>query len=139
MKRDKAIFLMLAGVAAGCKSTRDFGLQEDRVDKTRRLIEKAVPDGERSKVMLAVVDSLQREVEGIETRALALRDQIVEMNRNYDVSRPEMEQLYSRLGGLTVQLGNAAKRHSLELRALCSQAEWRQIAAHKTESVHFTF
>ena len=137
MKRDKAIFLMLAGVAAGCKSTRDFGLQEDRVDKTRRLIEKAVPDGEQRKAMLAVVDSLQREMEGIETRALTLRDQIVEMNRNYDVSRPEMEPLYSRLGGLTVQLGNAA--NSLELRALCSQAEWRQIAAHKTESVHFTF
>ena len=89
--------------------------------------------------MLAIVDSLQREVKKVESKALAVRDRLTETNRNYDTSRPELEKLYDKLGELTVQLGNSAKTHSLELRALCSQDEWSTIASHKTEAIHFTF
>lgn len=139
MKRDQSIVLMLAGLLAGCKSTSEFGLNENRMNQTRNLISTTVSDPERSKAMLAIVDSLQRKVREVESKALVVRDRLTEANRNYDTSRPELEQLYAKLGELTVQLGNTAKTHSLELRALCSQEEWGTIAAHKTEALHFTF
>lgn len=139
MRRDEAILLLLSGLAAGCKSTSDFGMNDARQDKTRDAVQAAIADPERKNKMLSVIDALQREAKTIETRAGSLRSQISEANRNYETSRAHLETLYSRLGELTVQFGETAKKHSLELRTLCSQEEWKQIASHKTQAIHFTF
>lgn len=139
MKRDQAILMLLSGLAAGCKSTLDFGMNEVRQDTTRHAVQAAIADPVRKEKMLSVIDALQREAKTIETQALNLRVQISKANRNYETSLARLESYYSRLGELTVQFGDTAKKHSLELRALCSQEEWKQIASHKTQAIHFAF
>ncbi|MDF7822943.1 hypothetical protein P4B35_02880 [Pontiellaceae bacterium B12227] len=139
MKRDHAVLMLLSGLAAGCKSTGDFGMNAARQDQTRNAIQASIASPERRNIMMGVVDVLERDCKTIENRALGLRRQISEANRNYETPRAQLELLYSRLGELTVQFGETVKMRSLELRALCSRDEWKQIASHKTQAIHFTF
>ncbi len=132
--------MLIFGGLAGCQSTEDsFGLNPDRVDKTRAAIQAEIPDAERRHAMLAVVDSFQEDVQKPLKEVKAIRLQIVEANRDYDTPREQLQQLYDELGIQQDRLVRSVKEHGLKLRTHCSEAEWDEIFAHDDKAFEFKY
>ncbi len=132
--------MLIFGGLAGCQSTEDsFGLNPDRVDKTRAAIQLEIPDAERRQALLTVVDSFQADVHKILEEAKAIRVQIVEANRDYDTPREQLQQLYDELGIQQDRLVRSVKEHGLKLRTHCSEAEWDEIFAHDDKAFEFKY
>ena len=132
--------LLISSGLAGCKSTEEsFGLNPERVDKTRAAIQAEIPDAERRHAMLAVVDSFPADVQKPLKEIKAIRLQIVEANRDYDTTREQLQQLYDELGILLDRQGKSVKEHSLKLRTFCSEAEWDEIFAHGDKAFEFKY
>ena len=131
--------LALASLA-GCKSSeKSFGLNSERLDKTRAAIQVEIPDAERQQALLAVVADFEMETQSIVDEVTALRAKIVEANRDYDTTREQLQKLYDGIGVQLERLGNATKEYRFKLRELCSEAEWDEIFDHDDDAVEFKF
>jgi len=140
MKNRIIMGVMLISVGlVGCKSKDSFGLNPERIDKTRAAIRSEIPDSERRQAMLAVVDSFDVEAQKIIGEVKAIRLQIVEANRDYDTTRDQLQQMYDEIGVQQGRLGKAVKEHSLKLRTLCSETEWDEIFAHGDKAFEFKY
>ena len=131
-----AVFLALI---TGCKSTDSTGLNPERVDEARAIIESTIEEPERRTTMMAIVDSMEIQVTGIGAEVTELRLQIVEANQDYDTTRADLELLYAELGKRAERLVATVKEHSLELRGHCSESEWAQLTNTKTQTLEFRF
>ena len=124
----------------GCKSAeKAFGLNPERIDKTRATIASEIPDAERQQAMLAVIADFEKEALAISDEVTALRAKIVEANRDYDTTREQLQKLYDGLGVQLERLGSTTKEYSLKLRTLCSEEEWETVFAHDDDAVNFKF
>ena len=132
------LMLMLV-VLSGCKSKVAFGINTGRVDKTRSAIEKTINEPERRAAILELVDRFEQGAKAASEEAVAIRAQIIEVNRNYDTTREELETLYDELGRLLQKQADTAKQLSMEARKLCTEEEWKKITAHRTDAVNFKF
>lgn len=130
--------LMLTSLT-GCKSKEAFGLNMERVDETRALIQAEIPDADRANNMLAVVDSYEAEAKVLVNEVKAKRSEIVEANRDYDTTREELQNLYDQLGKSLAQLAESAKQHSLKLRSHCSEEEWGEIFDDEDRLINFKY
>lgn len=147
MHKDLLIKTLLFGVMfvwvllflPGCRSKVAIGVNRGRVQTTRSSIEALQTDPERREAMLAVVESFEQSVLAIENEAQETRRQIIELNRDYDTTREELEQLYARLGALMKELGEVVKVNGLAMRELCSEEEWKRIATDKSALIEFSF
>lgn len=138
-KMAMGVLLVTAGLM-GCKSAEtSFGLNPERLDKTRAAILAEIPEVERRQSMLAVVDLFDVETQKIAEDIKGIRQRIVEANRSYDTTREQLQQMYDELGAQLDRLGQTTKEHSLKLRALCSKAEWEAVFAHDDDAVNFNF
>lgn len=134
-------FLVMACAAllAGCSSKVTFGLNMGRVKETRSEIERVIPEKERQVEMQAIVDAYVADAGAIAEEAKALREKVVELNRDYDTPRAEMQAVYDELNGKVEQLIAAAAKHGAELRKLCTKEEWEEIFDHSDDMVNFNY
>ena len=135
-----SVLVVSAGLM-GCKSAADksLGLNPERLDKTRTAIRAEIPDVERRQAMLDGIAAYEVEVQAIFDEVKALRAKIAEVNRDYDTTRGQLQELYDEIGIQLERLGNSVKTHSLKLRKLCSEAEWDKIFKHDGDAVNFKF
>lgn len=133
-----AAALLLAGLY-GCKSKDVFGLNLERVDETRAVIQSEIPDAKRAADMLAVVDAYEADAKAIINDVKATRVEIVEANRKYDTTREDLQKLYDQLSEKLAALAESAKQNSLKLRTLCSEEEWEDIFDHDDRMLNFTY
>ncbi len=125
---------------SGCKSgEKTFGLNPERVDETRHAILSTIREPNRRMTMLAIVDSMQADVKSVEADVVELRQKIAEENRDYDTTREELEVLYAELSSQLKTVTASVTKYSLQLREHCSKSEWKKIASHETEAIHFEF
>lgn len=124
---------------AGCSSKVTFGINRGQVQETMATIEEVIPEPERREALLEIVESYKAEMVKIETEAVALRQEINELNRDFDAPREELEVRYDRLGELTQAFGDTAKVNSLKAKAICSEEEWSKIAPRNLDPFSFTF
>ena len=139
MKFSSILMAVLLALITGCKSTDSTGLNPERVDETRAVIESIIEEPDRRMTMLAVVDSMENKVTDIGAEVTDIRLQIVEANQDYDTTRGDLEVLYTELGKRAERLVATVKKHSLELRMHCSETEWAQLTDTKTQTFDFSF
>ena len=132
-------FFIIALMLAGCRSKVAFGVNRGQIQSTESVIESIIAEPERRDALLQIVDDYKEGVGVIEKEVMILRQEIVELNADYDTPREELEARYSRLGELTEQFGQIAKKYSLKARALCSEDEWKRIAPKKIKPFSFKF
>ena len=123
----------------GCSSKMTFGLNWNRVEKTRSSIDEIIEDPVQRGEMHALVDSYAAKAGKITDDVKAIRLQIVEQNRDYDTTRAELQGLYDQLNDKLGQLLDLARDHSMKLRAMCSAAEWEDIFEHEDDLVNFKY
>lgn len=124
---------------SGCRSKVGFGINRGQIKDTGSVIETVISEPERQAALLKIVENYKQDAGEIEKEAIELRLQIVELNRNYDTTREELDARYSRLAELTKQLGDTVKKYSMQARALCSEDEWKRIAPKKNDPFNFEF
>jgi hypothetical protein len=136
----KLIFLAVSLMSfSGCRSKVAFGVNQGQIKDTRSEIESIIPEPERQEALLKIVEGYKANIVVIEKEAIELRQQVIELNRDYDTSREELELRYARLAELTEQFGNTVKVYSMKARTLCSEEEWKRIAPKKSEPFNFEF
>lgn len=139
MKYMRLIGIVFLVLIAGCKSKGTALLNAERVAESRAIIESSISDPERRSTMLEIVDAMEAQMTDVGAEVRALRQQIVEANRNYATTRADLELLYDELGKRVILLTTTVKDHSLKLRAQCSASEWTQLVDTKTETFNFSF
>lgn len=139
MKFTSIFIAALLALITGCKSTDSSGLNPERVNEARAIIETTIEEPERRTAMMTIVDSMETQVTEIGAEVTDLRLQIVEANQDYDTTRADLEVLYAELGKRAGQLVATVKEHSLELRGHCSKSEWAELADSKTKTLKFSF
>ena len=130
---------LLFSSLTGCQSKVAFGINTGRVDKTRSAIEKTIDEPERRAAILELINRFEQEAKIANDETIAIRAQIIEANRDYDTTREDLEKLYDELEVLLQRQADTAKRISMDARKLCSEEEWKKIAAHRTEVINFKF
>lgn len=132
MKNLIVYFLLFLAVMAGCKSKHKQAgiLNIGHNEETRKAIQSVISDPQRSATMAAVVDSFDTEAQAIATEVKEKQEQIKLGIADYDTPRAQLQQRYDEIGVKLEQLCQSAKKHSLELRGHCSEAEWKKIVSH---------
>lgn len=131
--------LLLLISLTGCKSKDVDGLNTGRIEATRTAIKENIHEPDRQNKIIELVDSFEAETRGVIDEILELRQQIIVANQSYETTREDLKQLYAQTGTKLHDLGKLTREKSLEMRTLCSEAEWNQIASHDDKLVSFTF
>lgn len=124
------IFLFAAAVLqlSGCSSGKGaVGLDMEKLQDIRQAMESAIPEADRRRAMLTLVDRFETDADKMHAEAQLLHERLLEANRDYRTSREDMQQLYDEQRILTERMGNLVRDTSLELRTLCSEDEWSRI------------
>lgn len=137
-------FLIAAALAlplmplTGCSSKVTFGINRGQIKDTRTVIKATIPEPERRAALLEIIDAYKADVTAIELEAVQLRDQIYELNRDFEAPREELEVRYEKLGELTAEFCDTVAKYSLRAKALCSEEEWKKIAPKNIDPFNFS-
>lgn len=129
--------LSLIGLT-GCRSKTTFGINQEQIYDTRTVIEQTIEEPERRAALLQIIDAYKADVSKIEAEAVKLRQDISNLNRDFEAPREELEVRYDELGKLTAEFCDIVAKYSLQAKALCSEAEWKKIAPKKVDPFSFS-
>ena len=133
------LLLPICLMSAACSSKVTFGLNWSRLEKTRESIEDIIDDPGRRASMLAVIDAYKKDAEQITEEITVIRREIVEINRDYDTTREGLQALYDQLADRLDQMIVLARDLSMEMRTICSEAEWERIFRQKENWIIFPY
>lgn len=117
--------LFTSVVLLGCSL---LGGSSNAADDLRSYVERKVADVDRRMPMLAAVDAIEAAIDDYNTVSQQAGDALQQLNRNYDATRAQFDELMARHNGAREAARDGLLASVLSLRELTTPAEWGEIA-----------
>jgi len=129
-----AVIMLLVACSSGEPVSRE-DQQAAAFADLRSAVAETVADDDRQSDVLAIIDSLEKDVDDLRTLLVHRRTELRELNANYDATRGQFVEFASQMESRIQSGRRQALEQHLRLAAATTEEEWNSLSKAQTRAM----
>ena len=134
----KSLALAAVMFLVGCSSSEPAGREDQQATAfadLRSAVTETVSDSDRQRDVLAIIDTLEKDVDDLRALLVRRRTELRELNADYDATREEFLELAKQMESRIQHSKQRALEHHRKLAATVTPEEWQSLAKVQTRAM----